>query len=156
VAMFEWKVTLDTLVAFAGFVIVAWQLWKANKQSKLDSQIRMHDINRELISMGFDKPELFEVLKDTNRADPELEQRYLQLWLNQLSMFYSLKTAGEMQRDFEDSCDRDLRDMFGKANMRRHWDKFGKFYPASFQKAIDAIIHKAGQNGTVKAKRPKR
>jgi hypothetical protein len=153
--VFEWKLSLDTLVAFAGFLVVAWQLWKANRQSKLDSEIRMLDSNRELIALGFDKPELFKVLKDTGEADSEMEQRYLQLWLNQFSMFYSLKSAGEMQRDFEEACQRDIHDMFQKKNMRRHWGIFGKFHPASFQNWIEAIIHEAGQNRTGKAKKPK-
>ena len=69
--MLELKVTLDSLLTFAGLVFVAWQMRDANKQSKLESQIRLYDINRELISLGFSKPELFEVLKDEKRPIPQ-------------------------------------------------------------------------------------
>jgi hypothetical protein len=158
---FEWKISLDTIFTVAGLVLsfiglrfVAIQIRGANRQQevanherKIESQIRMHEINRELISMGFDKPELFEVLNDTGKVDHEVERRYLQLWLNQLSMFYSLKTAGDMQKDFAESCDRDLRNMFKKANMRRHWKDVEAYYPVSFQNAVNAIIDETG-NGT--------
>jgi hypothetical protein len=111
----------------------------------------MHDINRELISTGFDKPELFEVFKDTKKVDPESERRYLQLWLNQLSMFHSMKEANALQKDFEESCARYLRDMFEKANMLRHWKNVGEFYPVSFQKAVNAIINETGNETVVAA-----
>jgi hypothetical protein len=156
--MVEWKVTLDNLLTFAGLILtfaglifVALQMREENRQRKIESQIRMHDINRELISMGFDKPELFEILKGTNQTTSEFERRFLQLWLNQLSMFHSLKEAGDMQKEFEESCDRDLRNMFEKANMRRHWEGVGKFYPASFQKAVNAIIAETGYETTAEA-----
>jgi hypothetical protein len=142
--MLELKVTLDNLLTFAGLLFVAWQIRDANKQSKLESQIRLYDVNRELISMGFSKPELFEVLKDEKKVDPTLERRYLQLWLNQLSLIFSLKAAGALQKDYQESCERDLRDMFELASMRRHWRAFGKYYPASFQKAVDDILDEAG------------
>ena len=79
--MLELKVTLDNLLTFVGLLFVAWQMRDGNQQRKIESEIRMYDINRELIAMGFDKPELFEILKDTNKGDSELERWYLQLWL---------------------------------------------------------------------------
>ncbi len=154
--MIEFKLTLDNLLTFIGLAFVAWQIYESNHQRKLESQIRMHDINRELIAMGFSKPELFEILKDTDKAAPELERWYLQLWLNQLSMFYSLKTAGIMQKDYQESVQRDFHDMFQKSNMRRHWQAFGKYYPASFRKAVNAILDEAGHEAAAEAaKRPK-
>ena len=141
--MLELKVTLDSLLTFAGLVFVAWQMRDANKQSKLESQIRLYDINRELISLGFSKPELFEVLKDEKKADPTMERWYLQLWLNQLSLFNSLKTAGVLQKDYQESVEHDLLDMFGMSNMRRHWQEFEQFYPASFRRSVNDILHEA-------------
>ena len=146
--MLELKVTLDSLLTFAGLVFVAWQMRDANKQSKLESQIRLYDINRELISLGFSKPELFEVLKDEKKADPTMERWYLQLWLNQLSLFHSLKTAGVLQKDYQESVQHDLLDMFGMSNMRRHWQQFERFYPASFRRSVNEILHEAGHERT--------
>lgn len=146
--MFELKVTLDNLLTFAGLLFVAWQMRDANKQSKLESQIQLQGINRELIAMGFSKPELFEVMQGTKKVDATLERRYLQLWLNQLSLFHSLKVEGALQKDYEESCERDLRDMLELPNMRRHWKNYGKYYPASFQKSVNDILHEAGHERT--------
>lgn len=149
--MLELKVTLDNLLAFFGLLVVGWQLRDGNRQKKVESQIRLQDINRELISLGFDHPELFEVLKDGGKADPTLTRRYLQLWLNQLSLFFALKTAGTLQRDFEESCEQDFRDMFDLPSMRSHWNTYGKYYTAPFRKAVEAIRNEAALEQAARA-----
>ena len=60
-----------------GLLAVGWQLRDENRQEKIESQIRLQDMKRELISPGIDDPELFEVLKDSGKADPTLTRRYL-------------------------------------------------------------------------------
>jgi len=66
----QWLSASLDVISFLGFVVVIIQLRDSNRQAKLESQIRLYDINRELIAMGFSKPELFEVLKDEKKADP--------------------------------------------------------------------------------------
>ena len=146
--MFEFKVTLDNLLLFVSVLIVAWQMREATKQSKLDSQIRLQDVNRELISLGFSRPELFEVLKDGKNVDPNAELYYLQLWLNQFCMFDALSRSDNLKPDVRESLEIDFRDMMGMENMRRHWRKFGKFYPASFQTLVNNILNEAGHELT--------
>ena len=155
--MFELKVTLDNLLTFVGLIFVAWQIREATKQSKLESQIRLQDVNRELISLGFSKPELFEVLKDGKNVDPNAELYYLQLWLNQFCMFDALSKSGNLKPDVRESLEIDFRDMMGMENMRRYWKKFGKFYPASFQELVNNILNEAGYELIdEKAEKPKR
>ena len=107
--MFELKVTLDNLLTFAGLLFVAWQMRDANKQSKLESQIRLQDVNRELVSLGFSRPELFEVLKDGKNVDPNAELYYLQLWLNQFCMFDALSRSAKNTSRFMDSHPHGIR-----------------------------------------------
>ena len=155
--MLELKVTLDNLLTFVGLLFVAWQMRDGNRQRKLESQIRLQDVNRELVSLGFSKPELFEVLKDGKNVDPNAELYYLQLWLNQFCLFDALSRNGGFKRDVRESLDVDFRDMMGMENMRRHWKKFGKFYPASFQRSVNDILDEAGHELTdEKAEEPKR
>jgi len=135
---------VSALIALVGLLFVAKQLYDANSQAKLSSQIQLYDITRELLSLGFSNPELFEVLTDKKGVNPVLEQRYLQMWLNQLSLIYSFERRGAFEADVQESFDRDLRDIFGMSNMRRHWQKFGKYYPASFQAYVNAIIAETG------------
>jgi len=83
--------------------IVALQIRDGNEQRMLDSQIRLYDINWKLISLGFSKPELFEVLNDSKPVDPTIEQRYLQLWLNQLCLVDAFKRSRIFKKDVGES-----------------------------------------------------
>ena len=131
-------------ISFLGLLLVAIQLRGSNRQSKLDSQIRLYDINRKLISLGFSHPQLFEILTDAQGIDPTLERRYLQLWLNQLSLVHSFEGSGVLQEEYQKSLYAELREMLAMCNVRRQWQKFGKSYPASFQKSVNDILGEAG------------
>lgn len=144
--MFELKVTLDNLLTFVGLAFVAWQMRDANRQRKLETQIRLYDINRELIAMGFSDDELFKVLEDSDKVDETKERRYLQQWLNQLCLIDSFKRSGAFETDVRDSFEIDFRDMMLMNNMRRHWTRFKKYYPTSFQRSVDNLFIEAGQN----------
>jgi hypothetical protein len=146
----QYVAVFSAAISFFGLLLVVIQLRDSNEQRKIESQICLYDINRELISLGFSNPQLFEILKDAKNVDPAFEQRYLQMWLNQLSLVHSFKKNGIFQKDVEESFDTDLRDIVTMSNMRRHWRKFGKYYPASFQKSVNDILDKAGLNQTDK------
>lgn len=140
----QWLQVGLNLISLLGLVMVLVELRESNRQKKLDSQIQLNQINRELISLGFAKPELFEILNNSRKADPIVKRRYLQLWLNQLSLVYAFKTSGAFHADYEECCERDLRDMMKMPSMRHHWSEFKQYYPASFQKWVDSIPNEAG------------
>jgi len=55
--------TLDSLIPFfspaiglAGFMVVIFQLRRGTKQRELDSLVKVYDINRQLITLGFSRP----------------------------------------------------------------------------------------------------
>jgi hypothetical protein len=141
---FGFEISLENCLTFAGLVFVALQMRESTQQLKRQSQIHIYDINRDLISLGFSHPKLFEILKDAPDADHTLERRYLQLWLNQLYLIDSFKKSGAVTKDFRESTARDLRDMMLMKNMRRQWQQFGKYYPASFQESVNDILKEAG------------
>jgi len=140
----EWKITLDNLIAFAGLLFIGYQMRDGNKQQKMGSHIRLYAINRELIALGFSNPELFEILTDGKEINSTLARRYLQLWLNQLCLVDAFRRSGAFEKEVAESFETDLRDMLLLRNMRRHWNEFGKYYPASFQETVNAILHEAG------------
>ena len=144
----QWVATFSASVSFAGLLMVALQLREGNRQRQLESQIQLYDINRELISMGFSHPQLFRILEDAEGVNPTLERRYLQLWLNQLALIQSFQASGGFRKDVEASFDADLRDMVMMSNMRRQWERFGKYYPASFQRMVNDILDEAGDEET--------
>ena len=141
----QWVAIFSAGVSFAGLLFVAVQLRDGNRQRKLETQIHLYEINRELISLGFENPELFEVLKGRECVDPTIERRYLQLWLNLLSLIFTFQETGGFQRDYQECCDHDVRDMIRMPNMRRHWHQYGKYYPASFRNWVREILHDAGK-----------
>jgi hypothetical protein len=148
----QWLSASLDVISLLGFVVVIIQLRDSNLQTKLGSQIRIYDINRELISLGFSKPELFSILKDAD-VDPTIERRYLQLRLNQLCLVYSFKRSGTFAKEDQEGFETDLRDMMKMKNMRRHWGEFEKYYPASFRRFVNDLLRYAGHKRTRKKAR---
>jgi len=66
----QYVAVFSAAISFFGLLLVVIQLRDSNEQRKLESQIRLYDITRELISLGFSNPQLFEVLKDSENVDP--------------------------------------------------------------------------------------
>ena len=135
---FDQIVSLSSaLISFAGLLLVAWQLRDGNRQQELASLVEIYDINRELISLGFSHPQLFAILADTNDADLVWERRYLQLWLNQLSLIHSYLKRSVYDTELKECLARSVADFMLMENMRSHWEKYRQFYPASFQRMVD-------------------
>ena len=139
---------LSPAIALAGFVVVIFQLRRGTKQRELDSLVRLYDINRQLITLGFSNRELFSILADAEDADRTSERRYLQLWLNQFSLIHSYMSSSVFKRELEDSLLRDVAEFMTMENMRRHWRHHGSFYPLSFQRFIGDILKQQAQPGS--------
>jgi hypothetical protein len=129
-------------IAFAGLLLVARQLRESTKQEKLQSMVKIYGVNRKLLSLGFDHPSLFTILKDAKGTDPVWERRYLQLWLNQFLLIHSYLKDSVFKGELKDGLIRDLSDFLTQENMLRHWQQHGSFYPVSFQKLVNGIIKK--------------
>ena len=148
---FDQSLTLDqcialfsALLSFAGWLLVVWQLRDGNAQRRLESLLQISSVNREIVALGFDHPELFQILHG-KKADPILEQHYLQLWLNQFKVIHGFKERQALPQDLLDGLTRDIRDFMAQPNMHRHWISTRQFYPASFQSFVDEIANeKAG------------
>jgi len=133
---------LSPAISFAGFLLVILQLRRNTSQRELDSLMKVYDINRQLITLGFSHPELFDIMADKDNADPVRERRYLQLWLNQFSLVFSYMNDSIFKRELKDSLTRDVSEFLTMENMRRHWRHHGAFYPAPFQTFVNDIIKK--------------
>jgi hypothetical protein len=133
------------VISFASVRLFVRQLREGDKDRKLGSQIRLYDINREILSLGFDHPELFGMLTAKPDENPK-ERRYLQLWLNQLALVHSMKLQGAFEPDVQESFETDFRDVMAMPNMQRHWHEFRKYYPASFQEYVNHTLHEAGHD----------
>jgi hypothetical protein len=139
-------VTLDqgiglfsAIISFTGLLLVVMQLRDTAKTQVSQSLVEIYDINRQLISLGFSHPHLFDVLagKPTDRV---LERRYLQLWFNHFSLVDSYIRQSVLKGDLKESLVRDLTDFMHLKNARHHWDTYAAFYPESFQTLIGDIL----------------
>jgi hypothetical protein len=138
----HWVSVFSTVISFAGLLLVALQIRDSTKQRESDSLVELYDINRQLLSLGFSHPVLLQILEDKKTTDPLMEKRYLQLWLNQLSLSFAYLQRSVAQPELRESLERNLVDFMTMENMRRQWQQYGSFYPASFQKSVNEILEK--------------
>lgn len=131
---------ISIFISFGSLLLVLLQWHGHIKQRRLESMIHVYDVNRQLISQGFDQPELFKILEDEPDTDPALTRRYLQLWLNQLALIHRIHTHGLFKREVQSSLVRDIKDFMAMSNMRRHWRLYGKYYPDSFRHFVKNVI----------------
>ena len=131
---------ISILISLTSLALVLFQLREQLAQRRLESEIRIYDVNRELIALGFARPELFDILRDAPDVDPETERRYLQLWINQLSLIHSTHRRGGLSRELESALVRSARDFMTLANMRRHWRLQRPFHPAPFREFVDEVV----------------
>ncbi len=142
-----WHMTLDNcislvsaVIAFAGLFLVAWQIRASTKQQELQSLVKIYDINRKLLTLGFNHPSLFDILDDAKHENPVWQRRYLQLWLNLFALSQHHVKESVFKDDLKESLTRDISEFMSLKNMREHWSRFGPFYPVSFQKMVNDII----------------
>lgn len=138
----HWVSIISAAIAFAGLMLVTVQLRDGTKKRNLDSLYQVYDVNRQLLSLGFSHPQLFNILADAKNVDPEWERRYLQLWLNQLSLVHSHLKHGGFDAEFADGLEKAIAEFMTLNNMQRHWHENRAFYPASFQSLVDSIGNK--------------
>jgi hypothetical protein len=145
--------TLDQSIAlfaacatFGSLIFVGLQLRDATRQRASDSLVKILDINRELITLGFSHPQLFEILADAKNTHPAWTQRYLQLFLNQFSLVFFYLKHSVSPKEVIVNWELDVADSMTKSNMRKHWQEFGRLYPASFQAYVNAILKKKDES----------
>ena len=129
-------------MSFIGLIFVAVQLRSSNRQRELESIVKLYDINRQLITLGFSHPALLEVLEDKEITHSLSAKRYLQLWPNQLSLSHSFLKRSVAEPELQDELRRNLVDFMGMKNMQKHWQHYGSFYPTSFQVYVNDILKK--------------
>lgn len=137
-----WANIISSLISFAGLVFVGVQLMRDAKNREIQSVIEIYDINRDLITLGFSQPELFKVLKGADIQDAELQQRYLQLWINQMAPINVFLKQAAIKGELKESLLTDQAEFFELPNVKKHWGSFGKFYPKSFQKTVADLTKK--------------
>jgi hypothetical protein len=136
----HWVSLFAVGISFAGLMLVLVQLRRGTIQREAQSLVQILDINRQLMTLGFSHPDLFKVLDDKTGADPLREERYLQLWLNQMWLIHTFLWRSALKTEFKACLLRDFGYFAENRNFQRHWRLRREFYPASFVKLLDAIM----------------
>lgn len=133
----HWLPYFTALISAVGLLAVFVQLRRGTKQREAQSLVQVFDINRQLITLGFSQPDLFDVLDDATGVDPAREEHYLQLWLNQMWVIHFFLEQSFFPRGVREASFAALEDLAAMGNFRRFWARKRKFYPASFRKMVD-------------------
>ncbi|MDB6025853.1 MAG: hypothetical protein JWM68_2076 [Verrucomicrobiales bacterium] len=136
----QWISLTSAFMSFIGLLFVAVQLHHGIKQRESEALVKILDVNRELLSLGFVYPQLYTVLADAKGVDHAIEKHYLQLWLNQFALIHYYMKRSVVRGELRENLERDIFDMLRMHNMRKHWREFGTFYPSSFKKYVNGIL----------------
>src|SRR6185503_5293421 len=116
---------LALFVSLFVMFITARQVSLLSRQLRLDSLIKISDANREIVSLGFEKPSLWKVLYDTNELhDPksaEERKRYLQLWFNHIHVIWKSYHLDLLDRYEWEACRADIAGALKIRSLQTHW-----------------------------------
>src|ERR1700741_5486965 len=87
-------------VSFLALVIAYLQYRGNIRQQRVQSAIQIFDANRQILSMGVSRPELFKFLLDKH-VEPVIERRYLQLWINQFAQMPPYSAEFRVNREMK-------------------------------------------------------
>lgn len=138
-AHFDYVSAAALVVSAISLSLVLLQLYDNITQRRIDASIRISDINRDLVTLGFSHPQLFQILHG-EASDPVVERRYLQLWFNQFLLIYTYQARGLFRSEHRESLGRDIRDFLKFQNVQSHWREFRQYYPASFQDFVNTLL----------------
>lgn len=138
---FEYTISLLALaVSLSTLWYLIVQVRAYTKQLKLDSLIKISEINREILSLGFSDSELFDILENDATENTKKAKRYYQLWLNQIDIIWHAQKYDLFDADDNESIRTDIADLFMLGGMRSHWDSVSKYYSKGLCKYIDGIL----------------
>ena len=119
--------------------VVFWELRQGRKQNRTGALIQIYDINRQLLGMGFDRPEFFQAIGGS-AGEEETVRRYLQLWLNQIALIVHLHDQGLLTRSQWHSLQVDIECLFEKSELKNLWSEFRPFYPEPLRSFLDRKV----------------
>lgn len=135
---------LALLISVVVTLFTERQVSLLNRQLRLDSLIKISDSNREIISIGFERPELWKVFYDSSKNDnghqTEEIKRYLQLWFNHMHIIWKAWSLGLLDKHEWAACRTDMLEFLAVDSLRQHWTDSSRFYPQPFQSFIDSLI----------------
>lgn len=110
------------------------------KQLRFDALSRVLEINRTLLSLGFQNGALFDVLEGRSIPNVQIEKRYLQMWLNQIHLLWLAHREDLIDADHWEGHSRDFVSFVSLPNFKAHWQHTREFYSPDFGSFVDGLI----------------
>lgn len=128
-------------IALISALFVFFQLRVGKKQVSLEHFSKIIAVNRELLTLGFQDPELFRVIDGKKIEDEVKLRKYLQLWVNQTDLIFKAKKAKVLDKETIKALDSDVAELFALQEMRKHWNEVGQYYSKDMQAYINRLIN---------------
>ena len=121
------------------------QVKAQRRQQQMDFHVRLVEINRELLNMGFAYPELLAVLRGEEIDDKDKQTRFIQMWINQSLVMWLGKEHGIIGEDVWYSLRRDIATFVNRPPMKAHWLQFAPYYIPGFANFMNGLVQQQNQ-----------
>jgi len=138
--------TLALLVAIGSGAFVAVQVRAYLRQLRFDALSRILEVNRQLLLVGFEHPELLTVLEGQTIADFRMQKRYFQMWLNQVHLMWLAHKENLIDETYWDGHSRDFISLANLENFKTHWEGAKTYYEGEFRVFVDSLIQATTQS----------
>lgn len=131
--------SLALLVSIWTLIYTVRQVGLLRSQIGLDLDMRVAAVNRELLTMAFNDPELFNVLDDKPLSNPHKERHYVQMWFNHVHTMWNVQKHGLKPEAEWYSDVKDIALLFSLTIVKKHWEDSKSFFPADFVQFIATL-----------------
>jgi len=128
-------------LSLASTIFVFLQIKLRKKQIFLDNFSRISTINRELLTLGFNDGELFDILDGKKIENTSKQKRYIQLWVNQADIIFAAYNNGTLDKKIFKGFRGDIGELFSNETFRRHWSNVKHYYSNEMQEFIQSLIN---------------
>jgi len=115
------------------------QVGLLRSQLKIDADLRVAAVSRELFTMAFQDPELFNLFEDKPLLNKQKERHYVQMWFNHVHTMWNVHEHGLISDAEWYSDMKDIALFFSINIVRKHWEESRGFFPANFVQFITSL-----------------
>ncbi len=129
--------------ALAGIGLTLVQLHFFRRQLQLEALIQIMDSNREIVSLGFEHPDLWHALEAADGSllaeEAATRRRYLQLWTNHMQVIWAAWRLGLVSGSEWQAYRLDLAEFLRSPALQAHWASVARYYPREFQRLVGRL-----------------
>lgn len=130
---------LALCVSVGTFFYAIRQVRFLRSQLRIDADLRVAAVNRELFTMAFHDAELFNLFEDKPLANKHKERHYVQMWFNHVHTMWNVHEHGLISDAEWYSDIKDIALFFSIKIVRQHWEESKGFFPANFVQFIASL-----------------